>query len=127
MAFAAVFTAHTVIPNTGGKVVAVNLAGNAVGTLLSAQTGVIGTGPVAGLIEYSLGNIFGIVAGTWTQEMVDAVNVEIEDLQVGVAATEEITLVKTLVGGNNLSLSFCNVAAAGDNTGGLRVLLHYLR
>lgn len=127
MAFAPAFTAHADLPGTGGKVVVINTAGAAEGILATAQTGLVGTDPVAGPVEYSLGTIFGIAPGTWTQAMADAVNVEIEDLQAGAALDEEVTLVKTLAGAppSDLRLSFCNVGTK-DMTGGMRVILHYM-
>lgn len=129
MAFAAVFTAHAALPGTGSKVVIINTAGAGKGTLASGTTGVVATDPVAGAVEYSLGTIFGVASGKWTQPMVDAVNVEIEDLQAGAALDEEVTCVKTLTSvvppNSDLRLSFCNVGTK-DMTGGLRVILHCL-
>lgn len=127
MAFAINFVAgdNVLIPGTGNKVLCINPTGGARGTLASAGTGVIGSLAAAEHhITVDFAGVGAAVVGGWTQAMVDAVRVTLEDLSAGGALAEHITFVKVL-NTNELQITLRNGGAAAQ-AAGLRVFLHYM-
>lgn len=127
MAFAVNFNAgdNVLIPDTGGKVLCINPTGGARGTLASGETGIISSLAAAEHhITVDFAGVPAAAVGAWTQPMVDAVRVTVEDLSAGGALAEHITVLKTLVA-DELQVALRNGGAAAQ-VAGLRVFLHYM-